>query len=313
MEVGFKQVTCPSCNALLKAPHAASVIVCPYCGYTFEVRSGRRLAYYMFPTYVDSPAAWRIVMQFIVRRYGVPEDFMVEANPRFSELHLVPYYVFRCRASSHCVRSGRGASYLETADYSVPAARTGRWIDSHLDGFSFSVRGRSFFDPRQAQRGRFHMPTVRYEEAHRAAHRFIEERALSEARESCGGAARLGSVEVDFVGLAHYPFWLMEYVYRGGVYRALLDASGGKVLYVEYPLRAGARAMMLAASAAIIGLGIASGLAVSATGSPLGLIGGVTTSVAAALPLLAKALASKSRGAETISRGGARYRWVKGG
>lgn len=308
MEVGFKQVTCPSCNAPLKAPRAASVIVCPYCGYTFEVSSGRRLAYYMFPIYVDSPAAWRIMMQFIVRRYGVPEDFTVEANPRFSELHFVPYYVFRCRASSHCTRSGRSASYLETADYSVPAAWTGTWIDSHLASFSFSVRGRSFFDPRQAQRGRLHMPTVRYEEAYRAAHRFIEERAMKEARESCGGAARLGSVEVDFVGLAHYPLWLMEYAYKGGVYRALLDASGGKVLYVEYPLRAGARAMMLTASAAIIGLGVASGLAASATGPPLGLVGGIITSIAAAFPLLAKALASRSRGAETISRGGVRYR-----
>ncbi|MEM2795149.1 MAG: hypothetical protein QXY49_04765 [Thermofilaceae archaeon] len=300
MEVGFKQITCPSCNAQLKVPLAVSVVVCPYCGYTFEVSSGKKLAYYMFPIYVDSPTAWRVMMQFIIRRYGVPEDFTVEANPRFSELHFVPYYVFKCRASSYCIYSNRSASYLETADYPIPAAWTGTWIDKHLDNFSFSVRGKSFFDPRQAQKGKLHMPTVRYEEAYRAAYQLIEKRALKEARESCSGAARSENIEVGFIGLTHYPFWLMEYIYKGEVYRALLDASSGKVLYVEYPLRAKARAMRPTASAVIIGLGVASGLIVSIAVSPLGLIGGVITSAATAFPLLTKAFRSRARGSEAI-------------
>ncbi len=301
--MSMKTVTCLNCNASITAPHSASIIVCPYCGHTFETSTGKAWTYYMFPAYVESPSAWRKAMQFITRRYGVPADFNAEANLRRAELYNVPYHVFSCKAYSSCSHGGKQATYLETRNMPILAAYTGTWLDSHAKQLSFSVRGRSFFNPSQAQRSRFHMPTVSYDEAYNAAYRFISGQAMAEAGRSCSGLKSLEKVEVNYLGLVHYPFWLIEYVYKGRLFRVLLDASSGRVLFVEYPLSTRSRATMLTASAGIIGIGLLAGLLVTAlTSSPLGLIGGLVSSLIASSPMLLKSLSIKDEGSETPSQ-----------
>ncbi|MEM2998073.1 MAG: hypothetical protein QW542_03900 [Thermoproteota archaeon] len=298
--MSMKTVTCLNCNASITAPQSASIIVCPYCGHTFEVSTGKAWTYYMFPAYVESPSAWRKALQFITRRYGVPSDFNAEANLRKAELYNIPYHVFSCKAYSSCSYGGKQATYLETRNMPILAAYTGTWLDDHAKQLSFSVRGRSFFNPSQAQRSRFHMPTVSYEEAYNAAYRFISGQAMAEASRSCSGSKSLEKVEVNYLGLVHYPFWLMEYVYKGRSFRVLLDASGGRVLFVEYPLSTRSRATMLTASATIIGIGLLTGLLATAlTRSPLGLIGGLVSSLIASSPMLVKSLSIKDKGSET--------------
>lgn len=298
--MSMKTVACLNCNASITAPQSASIIVCPYCGHTFETSTGKAWTYYMFPAYVESPSAWRKAMQFITRRYGVPADFNAEANLRKAELYNVPYHVFSCKAYSSCSYSGKQATYLETRNMPILAAYTGTWLDNHAKELSFSVRGRSFFNPSQAQRSRLYMPTVSYEEAYNAAHRFISGQAMAEANRSCGGSKRVEKVDVNYLGLVHYPFWLMEYVYKARSFRILLDASGGRVLFVEYPLSTRSRATMLTASAGIIGVGLLAGLLAAAlTRSPLGLIGGIVSSLTASSPMLAKSLSIKDKGSET--------------
>ncbi|MGQ9596667.1 MAG: hypothetical protein ACUVQY_01580 [Thermoproteota archaeon] len=304
--MSLKTTTCLNCNAAITVPQSASIIICPYCGHTFEVSTGKTWMYYMFPAYVESPSAWSKVIRFIMRRYGVPDDFNAEANPRSAELYNIPYHVFSCKAYSSCSYSGKQAKYLETRNMPILAAYTGTWLDSYAKELSFSVRGRSFFNPSQAQRSRFYMPTVSYEEAYNTAQRFISGQAMAEASRSCGGSKRLDKVEVNYLGLVHYPFWLMEYAYNGGSYRVLLDASGGRVLFVEYPLSTRSRATMLTTSIAIIGAGLLSGfLATVFSNSPLGLIGGLVSSLISSSPMLAKSFSIKDKGSEAPSQ----HRW----
>ncbi|NHV99105.1 MAG: hypothetical protein HA496_05570 [Thaumarchaeota archaeon] len=298
--MSMKTVTCLNCNASINAPQSASIIVCPYCGHTFELSTGKTWTYYMFPAYVESPSAWRKAMQFITRRYGVPDDFNAEANLRKAELYNVPYHVFSCKAYSSCSYGDRQASYLETRNTPILAAYTGTWLDNHAKELSFSVRGRSFFNPSQAQRSRFYMPTLSYEEAYNIAYRLISGQAMDEASRSCGGSKRLERVEVNYLGLVHYPFWLMEYAYKGKPYRILLDAAGGRVLFVEYPLSTRSRATMLTASAALAAVGLLTGLlATFFLNNPLGLLGGIVSSIIASSPMLAKAFSIKDKGSET--------------
>ncbi|MGQ9478687.1 MAG: hypothetical protein ACUVQ0_01530 [Thermoproteota archaeon] len=300
--MSLRNVTCLNCNATIAIPQEASIVVCPYCGHTFEVYTGKKWEYYMFPAYIDSSSAWRRVMQFILRRYGVPSDFNAEANMRSAELYNVPYHVFSCRAYSSCSYGGRYASYIETRSVSISAARTGTWLDSFTRELSFSVRGRGFFDPRQAQRSRFYMPTMSFQEAYDIAHSLIISQAAYEARRSCSGFREVDKVEVNYLGLVHYPLWLMEYTYRNSFYRILMDASGGRILFVEYPLSSRSRRVLLAGSLGLLAMGILSGLLAAAVLSPLGLIGGLASSVIVASPLLAKALSIKVKGSEVISQ-----------
>lgn len=297
--MSLRTLVCLNCNATITAPQGASIVVCPYCGHTFEVSTGKKWEYYMFPSYVDSPSAWRKVINFILRRYGVPDDFNAEANLLRAELYNVPYHVFSCKAYSSCSYGGRYANYLETRNMPILAVYTGTWLDDFARSLSFSVRGRSFFNPTQAQKSRFYMPTVSYAEAYNTAYRFIQGQAMAEASKSCSGSKGVGRVEVEYLGLVHYPFWLMEYTYKGKTYRVLLDASGGRVLFVEYPLSRRSRTIMLTASILIIGVGLFSGLLFAAMRSPLSLIGGLASSIIVSSPVLAKALSLKDKGSES--------------
>jgi len=297
--VSLRTIVCLNCNAAITVPQSASIIVCPYCGHTFEASTGKKWEYYMFPSYVDSPSAWRKAMQFILRRYGVPDDFNAEANLRSAELYNVPYHVFSCKAYSSCSYGGRYASYLETRNMPVLAAYTGTWLDDFARSLSFSVRGRSFFNPSQAQRSRFYMPTMSYGEAYNIAHRFIEGQAMAEASRSCSGSKGVEKIEVNYLGLVHYPFWLMEYVYKNRSFRVLLDASGGRVLFVEYPISRRSRTIMLTASLLIITVGLLSGILLATMRSPLSLIGGLASSIIVSSPMLAKAFSLKDKGSES--------------
>ncbi|MBO3769559.1 MAG: hypothetical protein QXS51_03190 [Thermoproteota archaeon] len=296
--MSLKQLTCANCNATITAPQVASIVVCPYCGHTFEISTGKKLEYYMFPAYVDSASAWRKTVQFILRRYGVPEDFNTEANLRKTELYNIPYHVFSCKAYSSCFYHGNQASYIEVRNISILAARTGTWLDGFAEKLYFSVRGRSFFNPNQAQKSRFYLPTLDYHRAYNMAYQFITSQAISEARKSCSGFKGVDKAEVNYLGLVHYPLWLMEYNYKGKTYRVLMDASGGKVIFVEYPLSTKSRTIMLTAATIMIIVGLVSGLLASFI-SPIGILSGLLSSIIISSPLLVKALSLKDKGSET--------------
>ncbi|MEM2930810.1 MAG: hypothetical protein QW797_08145 [Thermoproteota archaeon] len=296
--MSLRQLTCINCNATITAPQAASIVVCPYCGHTFEVSTGKKWEYFMFPAYVDSASAWRKAIQFILRRYGVPEDFNTEANLSRAELYNIPYHVFSCKAYSSCSYHGNQASYLEVRNMSILATRTGTWLDGFAETLSFSVRGRSFFNPSQAQKSRFYLPTLDYRQAYNMAYHFIVNQAMSEARKSCSGSKGVDKAEVNYLGLVHYPLWLMEYTYKGKTYKVLMDASGGRVIFVEYPLSTKSRTTMLTAAAIMIIVGLVSGLLASFI-SPIGILSGLLSAIIVSSPLLTKALSLKDKGSET--------------
>jgi hypothetical protein len=296
--MSLRQLTCANCSATITAPQAASIVVCPYCGHTFEVSTGKKWEYYMFPAYVDSASAWRKAIQFILRRYGVPEDFNAEANLSKAELYNIPYHVFSCKAYSSCSYHGFQANYIEVKNMSILATRTGTWLDGFAETLSFSVRSRSFFNPAQAQRSKFYLPTLDYRQAYDTAYHFIVNQAMSEARESCSGFKGIDKAEVNYLGLVHYPLWLIEYTYKSKVYRVLMDASGGRVIFVEYPLSTKSRTIMLTAALIMIIIGLTSGLLASLIISPIGVLSGLLSSLIVSSPLLAKALSLKDKGSE---------------
>ncbi|MCS7138624.1 MAG: hypothetical protein NZ873_01025 [Crenarchaeota archaeon] len=296
--MSLKQLNCANCNATIAAPQAASIIICQYCGHTFEVSTGKKWEYYMFPAYVDSSSAWRRTIQFILRRYGIPEDFNAGANLKKIELYNIPYHVFNCKAYSSCSYRGNQASYLEVKNMTVLATRTGTWLDPFAEKISFSVRGRSFFNPNQAQRSKFYLPTIDYRQAYNIAYRFITNQAMTEARKSCSGFKGVEKAEVNYIGLVHYPLWLIEYSYRRNVYRVLMDAPGGRVIYVEYPLSTRSRTVMLTTAMIMVLIGLMSGLFATII-SPIGILSGIVSSLVISSPLFAKALSLKGRGSET--------------
>ncbi|MEM2930813.1 MAG: hypothetical protein QW797_08160 [Thermoproteota archaeon] len=289
--MSLRTLACLNCNAAITAPQGASIVVCPYCGHAFEVSTGKKLEYYMFPSCVDSPSAWRKVMNFILRKYGVPDDFNAKANLLRAELYYIPYHVFRCKAYFSHSYQGRYMSYLKLKNMSILAARTGTWLDRFAKKLSFSVRGKSFFNPNQAQKSSLYLPGVSYKEAYKTAYNSIRERARAAAMFSSGSVEK---VEVEYLGLVHYPFRLMNYTYKEKTYRVLLDASKNSVLFIEYPRPPVERRTMLNVIKLIIAVGLISGLISGLFATiwspliliPFSLMNSLMTSIIFSLPFL---------------------------
>ena len=310
-----KGFECPNCSASFPAPDTVSILTCPYCGYTFEASSRREWSHFFFPILLDSGSAWRKGYQFIARRYGVPNDFNTSSLAS-SSLHNVPFHIFHCEAKAEC-RYSRGfifrdekiAEYAEAMDICVPAALTGGWIDRLLQSHTFSVKNRIYFKPEIMRIGKFYNPTLSYSESLKYASERISKAVMDEAERSCGGDKRVTDVKVKYYGLIHYPFWELKYSYRGKYFNMLIDASSGRVIYVEYPLSKAARTLMLTASTIIItSTTIISGIIGLALGKlAIGLLSGLASSIIASSPILINTLKLKTRGYEEIS-GERRYR-----
>lgn len=308
--MGLKSFECPHCNASFPAPSTISILTCPYCGYTFEASSRREWSHFFFPILLDVGYAWRRGYQFISRRYGVPSDF----NTSFltsSLLHNVPFHIFYCEAKAEC-RYSRGfifrdekiAEYTEAMDICIPAVSVGGWIDRLLWNHTFSVKSRIYFKPEIMRIGKFYNPTLSYDEALKYASERISRAVIDEAGKSCSGDKKIIDVKVKYYGLIHYPFWELKYSYKGEYFNMLIDASSGRIIYVEYPLSRTARTLMLTASTIIVtSTVIISGLTGLVLGRiALGLLSGIISSIMVSSPIIIKALRLKTRGSEEIGR-----------
>lgn len=300
-----KEIKCPHCGANFEILEDVSFTSCPYCGYTFNVQTMQEWEHFFFPVYVTHDLAWTKLRSFILRRYGVPHDFNEEANLTNVALHYVPLHVFHAEAEAECKSSKGTAVYHKVFDLIIPAFN-GLWFDSILRNHKFSVRGRIFFKPSILKRGKYYPPTLGSQEAKSIVQNIASSSVLNEARESCKGNYNLSKVEINYVGLVHYPIWELHYNYKNESYKSLIDSTNSRVMYVEYPLSREARIFLLSASAFLVFSCSLGGLIVGSilfsSLSIFGILLGFVGSLFASFPLLSTALSLKERSSEEISR-----------
>ncbi|HIH44270.1 MAG TPA: hypothetical protein HA257_04075 [Candidatus Methanoperedenaceae archaeon] len=299
----MKKVKCSQCGGEHEVLETVSFTTCPYCGYTFDLKTMQEWTHYFFPAYVNHGSAWTKLRSFILRRYGVPHDFSQTSNITSMMLHYVPLHVFHAEAEATCKGSRGTATYHKVFDIALPAY-TGLWFDSHLGSHKFSVRGRVFFKPSVLEKGKYYTPSLTSESAKNTAMNLAGSLIMKEANESCRGASTISRNDTEYIGMVHYPVWEFTYTYSNDTYRGLVDAANSRVMFVEYPLSRTARVFLLNASVALLAVGAIGGLfAGSAAGSGgAGLVLGIIGSAIAAIPLVSNALSMKARGSEELTK-----------
>lgn len=300
----MKQTKCPNCGASFEVIETTSFTTCPYCGYTFNLQTLQEWVHYFFPVYFNQNSAWLKLRSFILRRYGVPHDFYESSNITSMALHYIPLHVFHAEAEATCQSKKGTATYHKVLDLAIPAY-SGFWFDSFLRSHKFSIRGRIFFKPSILEKGRYYPPRISSESAKNLIQSIVSSSVLREANESCKGYSQVSKVEINYIGLVHYPIWEFHYNYKNESYRGIIDGTNGRVIFVEYPLSREAKTFLLVSSTTLTvasslgGLIIGSALVNSAI---LGLIFGFVGSLASSVPLLLTALSLKERGSEEVSK-----------
>ncbi|MEZ0346444.1 MAG: hypothetical protein ABWK01_07825 [Infirmifilum sp.] len=288
---GEVEVTCPHCGARFTVPATASRVTCPYCFSVFTIQGVQpEEEHYYFPL-DESLDPFERLLKFVSRQYGVPLDLRSNFAVSRRDLHWVPVYFFfgdyKAKASGYSRVYGEQTSEItETGLVSIPAS--GTELDSVLERYPFSIRGKLPFTPEITSKGRFFNPTISRSDAERKADSMFMYKIRLEAAESFSSLQSLVVVQkkLEYRGLVHYPIWILEYTYKGRPFRAMVDGASGVVIRTEYPQTAKGRISLAAYSSLTLLLGLAGGLAYAwlVNGGFLAVIGGLAVGAAAALP-----------------------------
>ena len=298
------RLRCSFCGAEIDVPKSYVYTTCPYCGTTFRAdKPDAKVEHYLFAVSFDKNAGYRILKEFALMQVGVARDLEVNAAFESAYQYFVPIYLYEINVKAVCseetekadenkveidVHGGEESAYVVIpAISSLPIA-----IPSN---YSFPARSRTYFKPSVVKEGVYLTPTLDPEAVFSRVKEPYVSKAVSEATTACGSSYRL----VDnsrYIGVAHYPFWLMKYRYRGREYVSVVDAADGTVVYLEYPLDTASRIKGLAGGAAATAAAIAVGGLLSlvlATGFVYGAVGGALASIPAIVLALQKVLKSK--------------------
>ena len=286
------RVRCPYCGAEYQVPEGVGYAVCPYCGTTVSLETGETLPQYYYPPRLEEHDAYAAALSRASQMPGAPRSLAQEASFSKAGLHMVPLYL--CRASAQALDGCETAR--EEREKPLLATR-GEPLPGLPEDYPFPSAGRAPYSPGMLERvERFHQaekPPGPLCEA------LAEEAAKAASREALL-AGCTGAVEKkhQLLGVAHYPFWLIEYQHplSKEPLRAVVDAVDATVVYAEYPIPGSRRATLLATAAAGYAAALLAGAAAAAQlHSAAPLLGAALAGLGAAAPGLRRAVARRRR------------------
>jgi len=274
--------TCSNCGGSFDVPETVSVVTCPYCGLTVNIKVGKLdFEHYFYPAIYDAQTAYGRLKSILSRQFGVPKGFSDQINLMGRVLHYIPLYLFYVEG-----RSKGGPEVLEVEYVALPALKM---LPVPIpQGYSFPVRGKIYFKPQIVKDAKFYSPTVSIDDLEKIARARIYNRFSREL--DLVGRRLEAKIESRCEGLVHYPIWEFKYSYLNYQFNGFVDAVNGEVLYGQYLFSTMHRTISMSLGVGLIFagavIGLISGLVLSA---PLiGLIGGVPPAFAGAISLFMK-------------------------
>lgn len=248
---------CPYCSAEFEVPSILVFTTCPYCGTTFKLgKPLESIEHYVFKLKYDSNQVFEYLKRFVSIQPGVPIDVKYAMSYLKSTLYYVPMYIYEVVVETPCLTSRilDGQEHLE-ADV-LGGQETGFEVIPGVNNYpfpiprdySFPAQTREYFKPKIMKEAVYLQPELNPYELLKTIVKPYLNRAISEAELACPGNYEVVN-KSSFKGVAHYPFWLVEYEYNGETFKGVVDGADGTIVYLEYPLAKGKRVKYLAVGA----------------------------------------------------------------
>jgi len=278
-----RTIRCPYCGARFTAPEDVSVAVCPYCGTAVWQSSGDEIKdHYIYDDILGYDGARDAIRDAIQRQDGVPED--IGENLIFSKsfLHYIPLHLYHVKVRASCPGS-ENIVLIEEYKSLLASKNTPVGVSKN---YKFPVRGWSEFHPRILDYGIYHQVEVDPEKLKRAAGEKARRRAVFYALNGCDEPHV--EDETHWEGIIHYPIWETVYIYRNRKYRALIDATNGMILYLEYPIASEKTSIRLGLATAMAVGGLILGTLIGGLASQpfMGALGGLAATLPATYPIV---------------------------
>ncbi len=301
---GYAHVKCPYCGAEYRVPETVSYATCPYCGTTFKLdKPGEKIEHFLFKMQYDKNDAFRIAKEIGAHQVGVVEDLADAASFDSAKLYYVPVYIYEINIKTPCKGEKEEVNENGEIDLSIHGGEeVGYTITPALrnlpiplpPNYGFPARARMYFKPTVLKNGVYLQPELDPYQVFEEIKKPSLRQAIEEAKIACPEGYDIID-KSRYLGIAHYPFWLITYTYQGQKYQALVDAADGTLVYLEYPLSMKGRVSSLTGGiASMIGGAIIGLIAGVALGGPLyGLIGGLMATLPGGIMAASKIFKSK--------------------
>ncbi|ADM27716.1 zinc finger TFIIB-type domain-containing protein [Ignisphaera aggregans DSM 17230] len=229
-------IKCPYCGAGYRVPRTVTYATCPYCGTTFKLDNpSEKIDHYLFKALIDDQKAFNIIKSFASQQVGAEKDLIDRASFVSSKLFYIPIYLYEARVRALCRDGDKEYHGGESYNQYIVIAIDNPPIALPTD-YGFPARMREYFKPTISRNYIYLQPVKDPIAIFEGLKRRDISEAMNEAREACPSSDIKLADESRYIGLAHYPFWQIEYSYKGNIFRAIVDAADGTILYLEYPL-----------------------------------------------------------------------------
>ena len=220
-------VKCSQCGAAIPVPVDANLLQCPFCNTALVVDSGDTLFRAVIPPTINNTGAVDHLRRFMAGTRTVA-NLDKKAKIGDPELFYFPFWAFRVvtDAGEKVVLEPAAPSSLQGMQkMTLPPGDTRSWTDDIAGG----------------------TPVIEPDVPQNTARQWM--------------VSRLGEVQVLRTVLYHLPMFRFSYGYQGRSYRAAVDAVSGQVFPADFPAKA--EAPFIAVAALAIGLFSIEGLIIS--------------------------------------------------
>lgn len=296
-----KVYACPVCGKDVEVGEGEKAVHCRYCNSDFLTMEGEER--YMMPAYYNSSSCFEIFMLWVKKQGGYEESMPLELHMESAALHFYPFWVISLEGSTTFTGLGEDATYSwpdlgayrqmkvflrpeqgtfeRRFEFIVPATKD---LPQELRDYQIPGRARKYYSEALVAEagGKLHGGVLGRKDAEGWATQMAKERfAALIAREVDRVDTRKDSLNIIESYYIYVPIWFFTYTFKGKSYRALVDASTGRVVFATFPPDLREKASYFGLAALHVALGGLAALLLAGLGPPslyliplpLGLVG----------------------------------------
>jgi len=311
---------CPVCGKQTDVAEGEKAVHCPYCNTDFLTLEGEER--YMMPAYYGSSACFETFMLWAKKQGGYDESAPLLLHLDSASLHFYPFWVISLEGTTTFTGLGEdaefswpdGGAYRQMRTFLKPEQGTfnrrfellfpaAKDFPQELKDYQIPSRARRYFSAGLVAEagGILHGGVLDRQRAEQMASDAAKEQfSLLIGREVERVDTRKDSLDLVESYYILVPVWIFGYTFRGKPYRALVDASTGRVIFATYPPDIRERAGFLGVASVHMVLGGAVAALLLLQGAPLAYLTPLPLGIAGAGVAYAYRSLQPSRGGEKL-------------